>query len=161
MEGSPHETGGTAPDPHAPAGRDPAAPAGPAPAGAPARPAGPDTGAAGGPDPDPPVTGQADPGVSGGPDDEEPDHAPAEDQAPAAHAAATVGDPGLHGEQQPTQAEGSPSNVDRAVGTSAPPPSAQSGVPLVEDRQAGVEPGPAGPIAPGSHEAAEDEAKGE
>lgn len=74
---------------------------------------------------------------------------PARDQAPVATDAqeAIVGDPGLR-EQQPFGNEGSPTAVDRAVATSAPPPSAQSGVPLSEDRQAGIEPGPKGPAVP-------------
>lgn len=72
---------------------------------------------------------------------------PARDQAPVATDAqeAAVGDPGLH-EQQPFGNEGSPTAVDRPVATSAPPPSAQSGVPLPEDRAAGVEPDPDAPV---------------
>lgn len=150
MEGSPHsEQGGTASDPR----NEGQAPNQPGPAAeqpAADQPAGADPGATGGPSPEGTGTGQADPAVGGshaevGADAE---RAPAEDQAPAAHAAATVGDPGLHGEQNPVQAEGGPSHVDRALGTSAAPPSAQSGVPLAEDRAAGIEPGQAGPVAP-------------
>lgn len=80
---------------------------------------------------------------------------PARDQAPVASDAqdAVVGDPGLRDEQQPVQNEGTASAVDRPVRTSAPPPSAQSGVPLAEDRAAGVEPGTSGPAVPGGEEA--------
>jgi hypothetical protein len=76
---------------------------------------------------------------------------PARDQAPVATDAqeAIKGDPGLH-EQQPIGNEGSPTAIDRPVATSAPPPSAQSGVPLPEDRAAGVEPGDAPAAQPQS-----------
>lgn len=76
---------------------------------------------------------------------------PARDQAPVATDAqdTIVGDPGLRGEQQPQQNEGASGSANTPVRTSPPPPSAQSGVPLPEDRAAGVEPGPAGPLGPG------------
>src|SRR5581483_10868932 len=82
---------------------------------------------------------------------------PAVDQAPAATAAqdVVVGDPGLRDEQQPVASVGSP---DIPVRTSAPPPSAQSGVPLPEDRAAGVQPGVSGPAVAGGQEQDEDEA---
>lgn len=68
---------------------------------------------------------------------------PAEDQSPVATARdkAIVGDSGLF-EQQPQTMSGDP---DTPVRTSAPPAELQSGVPLPEDRAAGVQPGPAGP----------------
>src|SRR5438067_645027 len=55
------------------------------------------------------------------------DREPAADQAPVATEAqkTITGDPGLRGEQVPQQVEGSPSAVDRPVGTSMPPPEAQ------------------------------------
>lgn len=72
---------------------------------------------------------------------------PAVEQSPAATDAqdAIIGDPGLRDEQQPAQGPGS---QDVPLRTSPPPPEAQSGVPLPEDRQAGVEPGPSGPAVP-------------
>lgn len=65
---------------------------------------------------------------------------PAAEQAPAATEAqdAIIGDQGTRGEQQPDQALGS---QDTPLRTSPPPPEAQSGVPLPEDRAAGVQPG--------------------
>lgn len=88
-----------------------------------------------------------------------PDHDeanPAEDQAPVATAAqeAIIGDQGARREQQPLGVEGTPTSVDQPVRTSAPPAELQSGVPLAEDRAAGVEPGPAGPLGPGGVPAA-------
>lgn len=64
---------------------------------------------------------------------------PAADQAPVATEAqdTIIGDPGIRDEQVP---QGSVGSQDVPVRTSAPPPSAQSGVPLPEDRAAGVEP---------------------
>lgn len=64
---------------------------------------------------------------------------PAVDQAPVAteRGNAIVGDSGLY-EQQP---ESGFNDQDTPVRTSAPPPSLQSGVPLPEDRAAGVQPG--------------------
>lgn len=79
----------------------------------------------------------------------------AEEQSPVATARdkAIVGNSGLF-EQQPVPAQGDP---DSPVRTSAPPPQAQSGVPLPEDRAAGVEPGPSGmrpsPTSPAAAEA--------
>lgn len=67
----------------------------------------------------------------------DPSHAPVAEEAQEA----IIGDPGLRGEQQPLQNEGTPGNVNTPNRTSAPPPEAQSGVPLAEDRAAGVEPG--------------------
>jgi hypothetical protein len=96
------------------------------------------------PTPNPAEQGAASPEVGGGavpvPPEGEP---PAVDQAPVAHEAqnAIIGDPGFRNEQQPLGNEGQPTNVDIPVRTSAPPPSLQSGVPLPEDRAAGVEPG--------------------
>lgn len=64
---------------------------------------------------------------------------PAPEQSPAATAAqkAITGDHGMAG--QPLSAVDSSANTP--VATSPPPPSAQPGVPLAEDREAGVEPG--------------------
>lgn len=67
---------------------------------------------------------------------------PAPEQSPVATEAqrTITGDPGLsRGEQVPQQVEGSPSAVDRPVGTSMPPPGAQSGMPLPEDRAAAAQ----------------------
>lgn len=65
--------------------------------------------------------------------------APAVEQSPVATAAGKVivGDSGMY-EQQPVN---SASNVDTPLRTSAPPAELQSGVPLAEDRAAGVQPG--------------------
>jgi hypothetical protein len=62
---------------------------------------------------------------------------PAADQSPVATAAqaAIIGDPGFR-EQQPVVAEGGTQVADRPVGTSMPPPTHQSGMPLAEDRAA-------------------------
>jgi hypothetical protein len=72
---------------------------------------------------------------------------PAVDQAPAATEAqnAIIGDPGLRDEQEPQASVGS---ADIPHRTSAPPPAAQSGVPLPEDRAAGIQPGVKGPVVP-------------
>lgn len=80
-------------------------------------------------------------GEGAAPDSEE--RNPAREQAPAATDAqdAIIGDPGLRDEQQPLGNEGTPSNADTPHRTSAPPPTGQSGVPLPEDRDAGVQPG--------------------
>lgn len=53
---------------------------------------------------------------------------------------------GSQGEQLPADATGVDQN--RAIAQSAPPPSAQSGVPIDSEREAGVEPQPefAGPV---------------
>lgn len=78
------------------------------------------------------------------PDDE---RNPARHQSPAATDAqeAIMGDPGFR-EQQPTSGFGA-NTANSPFASSAPPPGAQHGVPLAEDRAAGVEPGPKGPIA--------------
>lgn len=81
------------------------------------------------------------------PEDEE--LRPAAEQAPVATEAeeAIIGDPGFR-EQQPRINEGGPQSANQPHASSAPPPSRQSGVPLAEDREAGVEPGPKGPVNP-------------
>jgi hypothetical protein len=70
--------------------------------------------------------------------EEPPDRNPAEDQAPAATANqdAIIGDPGFRDEQSALANEGTPTNVDTPVRTSAPPAEMQSGMPLPEDRAA-------------------------
>lgn len=62
---------------------------------------------------------------------------PAEDQAPVAtdNQKAIVGDSGLY-EQEPFDASGN--SADQVHRTSAPPAALQNGVPLPEDRAAGV-----------------------
>lgn len=67
---------------------------------------------------------------------------PAVDQSPVASArdAAITGDSGLF-EQQPQPVAADPNSPHR---TSAPPASLQSGVPLAEDRAAGVQAGEPG-----------------
>lgn len=72
------------------------------------------------------------------------DH-PAVDQAPVAEERqrAIVGDSGMF-EQEPRSPTSDPANTPHA--TSAPPAQLQTGVPLPEDRAAGVQPGPAGPL---------------
>lgn len=87
----------------------------------------------------------------------EDERSPAHDQAPIASDAqdTIIGDPGLRDEQQPQQTEGAATAVNTPVRTSPPPPSAQSGVPLSEDRAAGVEPGTGAPAA--AEELGEDE----
>lgn len=85
---------------------------------------------------DAPPAPEADPVA---PDSE--DRSPAHDQSPVASDAqeAIIGDPGVRDESQPVQSEGAPTNVDQPHRTSAPPPEAQSGVPLPEDREPGEE----------------------
>lgn len=89
-----------------------------------------------------PVASQADQPAPAGTQQPDPAHAP----AAAAEEGVIVGDAGL-GEQQPV-APGSGSQNVPAVGSTAP--QAQSGVPLPEDRVAGVQPDPsvAGTVAP-------------
>lgn len=72
---------------------------------------------------------------------------PAAEQAPTAteRQEAIQGDPGLR-EQDPMAAVDDSANTP--VRTSAPPPGVQTGVPLAEDRAAGVEPGSPGPEPP-------------
>lgn len=67
---------------------------------------------------------------------------PSPDHAPTAQA--VMGDPGFR-VNEPGAGFG-PVSPDMPFASSAPPPGAQSGVPLAEDRAAGVEPGPSGPI---------------
>jgi hypothetical protein len=69
---------------------------------------------------------------------------PARDQAPVAtdRMEAIVGDPGFREQQPPVGF----ADANTPLSSSAPPPAAQSGVPLAEDRAAGVRPGPSGPI---------------
>jgi hypothetical protein len=114
-------------------------------AGAPAEGDGGAEGEAGGPTDAPVPTASDEERLS---DLSEEERNPAVEQSPAATAAqdAVVGDPGLRDEQQPV---GSVPNPDTPVRTSAPPPSAQSGVPLPEDRAAGVQPGVSGPAVAG------------
>jgi len=79
------------------------------------------------------------------------DNEPAVHQSPVATDAmrAIVGDHGMRGAQEPADAFAS-STANIPVATSAPPPEAQSGVPLAEDRAAGVKPGPVVPPVGGS-----------
>lgn len=73
--------------------------------------------------------------TAGSPEEEQRDeHNPAAEQAPVAtdRQEAIKGDPGF-GEQQPTSAY---ADQDTPVRTSPPPPAAQSGIPLPEDREA-------------------------
>lgn len=76
-----------------------------------------------------------------------------EEQKAQREANATQGEQGEQVEQSAPAAGslGAPS-PDQPVATSAPDPAAQSGVPLAEDRAAGVEPGP---VEPGNEGAGE------
>jgi hypothetical protein len=60
-------------------------------------------------------------------------------------------DSAIQGEQGEQVASDAPGGLDQStpVATSAPSPDRQSGVPLAEDREAGVEPGP---VHPGDEE---------
>jgi hypothetical protein len=77
------------------------------------------------------------PQVQGAPksplEEAEDERSPATEQAPVASEAAGAS---IGFEQEPRVAEGGAQHVDTPVGTSMPPPQAQSGMPLPEDRAA-------------------------
>lgn len=137
-----------APAPDAPAD-PPVPPAPPAPA-APGAESAPDT---------PPADGAGDPAGGDPPSGDAP--APDADPAPAAEGEpvedfAEIGDPIVGDSGLQPLASLDQVDVNRPVATSPPPPQAQSGVPLAEDRAAGVkaDPAMAGNVAPSQPEVA-------